>query len=260
MPGTEQEHLSLAEEKLRCFLSLAEEILSLRGAIHQRLDEALTSGVLTGSLRNRVLIGLHLKALDCFDRLIVDVRDRRGEASHHLKTMAECFIYSHWVSRDNGETRARLLSAEGYRSRAAYHDSLEETEHAASWREMQLEQIKGLQSEWKTFKDTKLEQFATLANTKEQYCKIYRLACEAAHMGDLMVYTPPHPQEPGLRLSDLSMLRAYVSLKFGIILACDLLSDASAVLEMGVDQQIDGLRERWRAIIALGPGTPSGSN
>lgn len=257
MPGAEQEHLSIAEEKLRCFLALAEEILSMRGAIQPRLDEALTSGALTGSLRNSILIGLHLKALDCFDRLIVDARDRRGEASHHLKTMAECFIYSHWVSRDSGETRARLLSAEGYRSRAAYHDSLEETEHAATWKEMKRQQIEGLQSEWETFKNTKLEQLASLANTKEQYCKIYRLACEAAHMGDLMVYTPPHPQEPGLRQSDLSMLRAYVSLKFGIILACDLLSDASKVLEMGADLQIDGLRERWRAIIALDPATPS---
>lgn len=257
MPGTEQEHLSIAEEKLRCFLALAEEILSLRGAIHQRLDEALTSGILTESLRNRILIGLHLKALDCFDRLIVDARDRRGEASHHLKTMAECFIYSHWVSRDNGETRARLLSAEGYRSRAAYHDSLEEAEHAASWREMQRQQIEGLQSEWKIFRKTTLEKLSSLANSKEQYYKIYRLACEAAHMGDLMVYTPPHPQEPGLRKSDLSMLRAYISLKFGIILACDLLHDASDVLEMRVDQQIDGLRERWRAIIALGPVPPS---
>jgi hypothetical protein len=74
--------------------------------------------------------------------------------------------------------------------------------------------------------------------------------------GTFRTYTPPHPQELGLRLSDLSMLRAYVSLKFGIILACDLLHDASDVLEMGVDQQIDDLRERWRAIIALGPVLP----
>jgi len=67
-----------------------------------------------------------------------------------------------------------------------------------------------------------------------------------------MVYAPPHSQEPGLRLSDLSMLRAYISLQFGIILACDLLHDASDALGMRADQQIDGLRERWRAIIALG--------
>jgi len=80
MPDNEQEHLTIAEEKLRRFLLLAEEILSLRGAIQQRLDEALASATFTESLRNRILIGLHLKALDCFDRLMVDARDRRGEA------------------------------------------------------------------------------------------------------------------------------------------------------------------------------------
>ncbi|MGH7146477.1 MAG: DUF5677 domain-containing protein [Nitrospiraceae bacterium] len=256
MPDNEQEHLSLAEEKIRHFLVLAEQILSLRRAMHERLEEVLTSRSITESIRNRVLIGLNLKALDCFDRLVVDARDRRGEASHHLKTMAECFVYSHWVSSDSGDTRARLLYAEGFRSRAAYHESLEETEHAATWREMQRQQIERLQSEWEKFRKASLEQLASLANTEEQYYKIYRLACEAAHMGDLVVYIPPHPQEPGLRLSDLSMLRAYTSLKFGIILACDLLHDASETLGMRADEQIDGLRERWRATIAIGPKTP----
>lgn len=253
MPDIEENQLALAEEKLRRFLDLADEIGSLRDRIEQRLDEAITSGTFTSTLRNRVLIGLHMKAIDCFDRLVVDARDKRGEASHHLKTMAECFIYSHWVSRDNGETRARLLSAEGYRSRAAYHDSIEEAEHATTWREMQRQQTEGLQSEWDDFRRTKLEQLASSANTEEQYHKIYRLACEVAHMGDLMVYMPPQPQEIGLRLRDLSMLRAYVSLKFGIILACDLLHDASDALGMRIDQQLEGFRERWREIIAMGP-------
>lgn len=196
MPENEQHHLTIAEKKLRRFLSLAEEILRLRGEIQERLNEALTSGGFTESLRNRVLIGLHLKALDCFDRLLIDVRDRRAEASHHLKTMAECFIYSHWVSRDSGEIRARLLSAEGCRSRAAYHESIDEADHATTWREMQRQQIEGLQTEWGTFRRSSLEQLA-LPQTEEQYCKIYRLACEAAHMGDLMVYVPPYSPRTG---------------------------------------------------------------
>lgn len=74
-----------------------------------------------------------------------------------------------------------------------------------------------------------------------------------------MVYMPPQPTEGGLRFSDLSFLRAYVCLKFGIILACDLLHDSSDALEMGLDQQIERFRERWRAIIALNgrPGAQS---
>lgn len=257
MPDAEQEHLAIAEEKIRRFLILAEEILSLRVSTHSRLDEVVTSETITQSLRNCVLIGLNLKALDCFDRLVLDARAMRGEASHHLKTMAECFIYSQWVSLDNGETRARLLTAEGYRSRAAYHDSVGEPTHAESWRVMQYRQIQGFQSEWDDFKNRPLEKLASDANIGDHYKRIYRFACEGAHVGDLFVYTPPQPSETGLRLRDLSMFRAYVSLKFGIILACDLLHDASDTLGMGAAQQIESLRARWRATIALAPSAAS---
>jgi hypothetical protein len=223
--------------------------------MHHRLDEVLTSRTITESLRNSVLIGLNLKALDCFDRLLVDARDRRGEASHHLKTMAECFIYSHWVSGDSGDTRARLLSAEAYRSRVAYHESLEETELAAGWRALQHQQAQGLQSEWDKFKKQSLEKLASGTNVEASYQMIYRFACEAAHVGETFVYMPPQPKEEGLRLSDFSLLRAHVSLKFGIILACDLLHDASDTLGMGAGKQIDGVKECWRAIVALSPRT-----
>ena len=257
MPDAEQGHLAIAEEKTRRFLILAEEILSLREAMHYRLDEVLTSGAITQSLRNCVLIGLNLKALDCFDRLVLDARDMRGEASHHLKTMVECFIYSRWVSLDNGESRAKLLTAEGYRSRAAYHDSIGEPTHAEDWRAMQHQQVQGLQSEWDDFKNRPLKELASDANIGDHYKRIYRFACEGAHVGDLFVYTPPQPSEMGLRLRDLSMFRAYVSLKFGIILACDLLHDASDTLGMGATQQIESLRARWQATIALAPSVAS---
>lgn len=83
MSDAEQEHLEIAEKKIQRFLILTEEILSLREAMHHRLDKALAPRTITEPLRNRVLIGLNLKALDCFDRIVVDARDRRGEASHH---------------------------------------------------------------------------------------------------------------------------------------------------------------------------------
>lgn len=255
MPKSEEGHLALAKEKLRRFLILADEILSLRQAVQHRLGESFPSGAMQDTLRNRVLIGLNLKALDSFERLVVDARDRRGESSHHLKTMAECFIYSHWASRDLGEQRARILYAEGCRSRAVYHencsDSAEDAEHAVAWRELHRGQISGIESDWSAFRDVGLQQLASQAELEDHYHKVYRLACEAAHMGDLMVYMPPQPQEAGLTLADLSLLRAYVSLKFGVILACDLLNDASDSLGMDAAGQIDGFRERWRAIQSL---------
>lgn len=254
---TDEEEFVIAKEKFRRFLTLADEILRLRETTNEHLQFALQAGTINNSLRNSVLVGLFLKALDSFDRLLVDARDKRGECAHHLKTMAESFIYSGWVSADTGETRAKLLCAEGYRSRAVYHEALEELEYAKQWRDLQSQQIKNLEKEWKEFSKTNLANLSVEAKRDEQYLHVYRLACEAAHLGDLMTYMPPQPTKEGLRFSDLSFLRAYVCLKFGIILACDLLHDSSDALKMGMDQQIDSFRERWQAIIALKgiPGT-----
>jgi hypothetical protein len=250
-PADERDqHMALANEKLRQFLALADEIRALRQEIQRTLDQQ-GAGV-RDTLRNRVLIGLHLKALDSFERLLMDARDKRAECSHHLKTMAECFIYSGWVTADSGETRAKLILTDGYRSRAAYHQAIGEEELAAEWRELQKQELQGLEAEWKTFKDGGLEQVATQGNRVEHYQQVYRLACEAAHLGDLFVYMPPQPDEPGVRFADQSLLRAYVCLKFGIILACDLLHDASDALKMGLGSQIEGFRTRWKATIALG--------
>jgi len=249
---TPEEHIVVAEEKFRLFLLLADEVLALRRTVSEQLEVATHNGTIPNSVRNRVLIGLSIKSLDSFDRLLVDARDRRAECSHHLKTMAECFIYSGWVSGDSGETNAKLLCADGFRSRIAYHNALGEAELAEEYERLHSQEIEHLETEWETFRRTTLEVLARMANRTDHYYQVYRMACEAAHTGDVTVYMPPQPTEIGLRLSDLSFLRAYVCLKFGIILACDLLHDVSNALGLGMDEQIQGFRERWMAILALG--------
>ena len=126
------------------------------------------------------------------------------------------------------------------------------------WRALQSEILEGLQTEWDQFRNSTLEQIAIQGNRVDQYRQVYRLACEAAHMSDLFVYMPPQPEEPGLRFSDQSLMRAYVCLKFGIILACDLLHDASDSLNMNLGQQFDGFRGRWRAIVDMQPQASHG--
>ncbi len=255
MPTPEERHLHLAEDKLRRMLSLADKVLSIRLRIQQRINQQV--GGFETTLRNRVLIGLNIKALDSFDRLLIDAREKRAECSHHLKTMAECFIYSGWVSGDTGDTRARLLCADGYRARVAYHERTDERGLADDWRELQNDALAGLHDEWNHFPT--LDQIAIQANRQAHYNEIYRLACEAAHASDIFVYMPPQPEEPGLRFPDQSLLRAFVCLKFGIILACDLLDDASDSLGIGIGQVIEDFRAQWRTIIALGTDDPSGS-
>ena len=118
---------------------------------------------------------------------------------------------------------------------------------------MQYGAIEGMGPEWKHFKKAKLNDIARQAGVEGHYHAIYKMACEAAHMGYLMAYIPPQPQEPGLRFADLSLLKTYICLKFGIILACDVIHDASTALSMNLDQQLDGVRQDWRSIIALAP-------
>jgi hypothetical protein len=106
MPTPSDNPIVLAQEKLHLFLILAEDILSKRKALDQRIVEVFGTSTVQDTMRNKVLIGLTVKALDSFERLFVDARDRRAESAHHLKTMVECFIYSHWVSADPGEEKA----------------------------------------------------------------------------------------------------------------------------------------------------------
>ena len=99
---TPEEELALGEEKFRQFFVLADEILALRQTINEHLETALRDGAFQNSLRNRVLVGLSIKAPDCFDRLLVDARERRAECSHHLKTMAECLFIRVGKQRHRG--------------------------------------------------------------------------------------------------------------------------------------------------------------
>lgn len=250
MPTSEGQ-LAIAEEKFRQLLMLADEIMIVRNDITRRLQAATHDGLFQRRVRNRVLVGLSIKALDSFDRLLVDARDRRAECSHHLKTMAESFIYSGWVSGDEGDIRAKMVCADGFRSRAAYHRALGEGQLEAEFDRLRCQVVEGLEGEWDEFKRKGLEELSAIANRSEHYHQVYRLACEAAHMGDLTVYMPPQPTEIGLRLSDVLLLRSYVCLKFGIIVSCDLLHDASDALGMSLDERLDNFRERWRTILAM---------
>jgi hypothetical protein len=252
MPNSDEQQVALAERKLGLLLNLAEEVLALQQAPLMRLNHALRENTIPMTWRNRVLIGLALKAFASFERLLVDARERRAECSHHLKTMVESFIYSHWVSRETGEQRARLVYAEGCRARAIYHESLQETQYANEWRELLTNIIRGIEAQWESFRKTKLERLAQQCGLSEHYRRIYRMACEAAHIADLSVYMPP---DPGGDLSfspaPLSLLRAYVSLGYGIHLACGLLHDASDVLRMEADQTIQAFRDRLTSIQAM---------
>lgn len=252
----DQTQVVLAERKLSLLLEVADQILPLFQAALVQLNQAIERQSISMTRRNQVLIGLWLKAGGTFESLVTDARLKRTESSHHLKTMVEAFIYSHWVSQDQGEQRASLIIGEGYRGLAVTHANSEEPnaeQYAQEWRNLQSSVLNGLREEFKQFKARKLEGLADDCGLDQHYDRIYRFACEVAHIADLSVYMPPDPSgSVSFAPRDLSLLRAYLCLRDGLRLACDLSHDASDVLVMQDDQHIDQLRQRITTIIRMG--------
>ena len=249
MPQSKSEHMALAEKKLQLFLDLSEEVNPLLNMTLGKLNHALRESAILMTMRNRVLLGLSLKAFASYERLSIDARDRRAEACHHLKTMVENFIYYHWVSGEAGEQRAKLVYAEGCRGMVAYYENSDEAELADRWRELLEAHINGIESAWHEFRNKGLERLAGECGLDQHYQRIYRRACEAAHVADLSTYMPPEPRgDLSLVPPDVSTLRAYVSMDYGLHLVCDLLHDASDILHIGEGEKIRELRQRMTSI------------
>jgi hypothetical protein len=117
-PQSNPTQISLAGRKLGLLLEVAEEVLSLFHVSLNQLNFAIQQQSIPMTRRNQILIGLWLKAGGSFECLVADAKLKRAESSHHLKTMVESFIYSHWVSQDQTDQRASLVLGEGYRGLA----------------------------------------------------------------------------------------------------------------------------------------------
>ncbi len=99
------------------YLKLAKEVLSLSETVK---DDILLK-IKDRDLHDKVLAGLGLKIYDSFKALVDDIEKDRSEAFHHLKTMAECFLYLLWVAQDRDKyIRSRLLMAKSYKEKIKF--------------------------------------------------------------------------------------------------------------------------------------------
>lgn len=146
-----------------------------------------TSGYQT-TVRDRVITALACKIDGTFRALVEDCRAERGEAMHHLKTMVEVFIYFHATVNDPTDRTARGLIAEGVAD-----------QHAKRLREIEpgSEDLK----DWETFRDELRREAATIGSLaqlagpltgplRSWYAGVYRLACQAAYIADLLEWMP----------------------------------------------------------------------
>ena len=237
MSGQEQLHLSL---------EIAKEVCSLVERIVNEVSPRFQAEIGKISLRNRVLFGLGLKICRSFECLADDAARGRSEAMHHLKTVVETFVYFHWVGQKPEETRAKLVVANAYHQKIKFFEKSDQAAHEA-WKAMFHELTKDLTLEWTTFKNLTLK---TLSYKVGQeiggwYEKVYRRACEPAHIADLLDYMPV-PEKYGHPQTKIPSLRAYVALDYGLCVMFALLKAGSVGPEF--DKDIERLSARHTAI------------
>jgi hypothetical protein len=177
--------MSSAAPQLTLYLALAESIFAEIERLAAGAGAFLRSGYQT-SERDRVMVALACKADGSFRALIEDCRAGRGEAMHHLKTMAEIFIYFYAVVADDTDKTANAIIAECVGE-----------QHAR--RHRRLAPGSPEQLDWEQFRDefrresAKISDLARLAEqhgTALWYARVYQLACESAHLGDLLEWMP----------------------------------------------------------------------
>jgi hypothetical protein len=244
-----QETSQKFNSKLQDVLEIAHEAQCLAKDIVDRVSAKLQEEGLALPWRNRVLVGLALKMHSSFECLVEDAKRGRLEAMHHLKTLVETFIYFHWVAKDSGEKAARLVYAEGCRNKITFYEKNSryvEQRLIDDWKEILADKTRGLEREWEEFKRPKVEQLAKCVGPSlaDWYDRVYKLACEPAHIADLLEHMPETSGKISLDLPHTSHLQAYIALDYGLHIIFGLMKDASKEYNLGIEEKIGELEAR----------------
>lgn len=243
------------ESKLLRYLELADSIRKLVNQVTAEGSRLRKTDAEDLTVRNRVLIGLAIKAYNCFECLIQDATASHSEAFHHLKTLAETHIYFQWVGAKTDDNRAKLLHAEVCRCKIGFFDANPELDPDKKNREILKGRLQvwtvGLEHEWKGFKNPRLRKLAqdTNADMVGWYNRVYKPACESAHISDLLEYMPPPRGSISVTpVTELAVLRALIALDYGLQIMWDLLRNLSDIYELGFYETISKFKATLDAI------------
>ena len=230
--------------KLVRYVALGEELIRFTAGLAQVATSALRDAGLEQSFRDRVLTGLALKIDSTFRALLDDARAARGESMHHLKTMAESFIYFYVVSSDSSDVTARRLIAKAVHEKLKFFDknpnyaAPEEVRDWQEWRDELLGSEKQLPS---------LEQLAMQHSEGlgSWYSRVFRSACEPAHVGDLIEFMPdPSGGEIATKSPRGASPRAIIAISYGLDIMAALLRTIAETSEVPLPIDADDWNRR----------------
>ena len=81
------------------------------------------------------------------------------------------------------------------------------------------------------------------------YNRVYKPACESAHISDLLEYMPPPRGSISVTpVTELAVLRALIALDYGLQIMWDLLRNLSDIYELGFYETISKFKATLDAI------------
>lgn len=257
---TRAKKMSEGASKLKAYLGLAEDVCALIENIARSAAALHEESKVEQRLRARVLTGLALKIDSSFRALIEDVRARRSESMHHLKTMAESFIYFHVVAKDPSDRTAALLYARALHDKIVFfrdNPGYVPGDEITRWqegRDLFLAEACGSRAEKTKLKAElrRIRQIEQLAKAHGPelgtwYRRVYRQACEPAHLGDLSEFMPPgNPIRPGS--PPTAILRAHVAIDYGLHLMLAMIHAINDLNNVGLHFPTEAIEERLRQI------------
>lgn len=231
-------------------MKLAAEVCSLAKYFVKEISSQLQTRHQKLNLQERVLIGLALKMYHAFECLVEDAKRERTGAMHHLKTLVESFIYFYWVGEKRGDNKkARIVRAKAYNEKVKFFknnpDYPDQKSYLQDWESKFKELTKGIEDEWEKYKNKPIFELAEEAKMESYYNRVYRLACESAHVTDLVEYMPSPPAFTiTLDRPKTSISWSHVALYYGLHIMCDLLHECSEFYKLKLGQKISDLKTR----------------
>jgi hypothetical protein len=236
------------KKKLQDYLELAEETQSLAKDMAKKISYLFKKQHRILTIQERLLIGLALKMYYTFESLVEDAKKEKAEAIHHLKTLVESFIYLSWAGRKiEDDKRARIVLAKTCNEKVKFFKNNRgypgQKSYLQDWEAEFKKFIKDIKSEWDSFKNKNLWKLAMDAGLKSYYHRIYRLACESAHITNLVEYMPlPNASTITFDKPKTSILWVHVALYYGLHIMCDLLQVSSEFYRVELNKKISDLK------------------
>lgn len=229
--------------KCRKMMGLANETLALSLETIQTVYSIYNLRKQPLTNQEAVAIALSRKVYFSFEALVDDAGNMKSEAIHHLKTMAECLIYFYYVVNNNDAEAQRVL-CEMAINKKKFIDNNSDYSSATA----QSIYWDGVVESYGNI-GISVKNAADKGSAMATYNRIYRLACEPAHLADLHEYLPEPDSMLELNKSAVSPIWVSTALFQAMELAITILTDVSQFFKLNIENRLNEIKSNKEKVM-----------